>query len=309
MKSQVEKIRDRVKYLVEQKSIDGGKKAILKKRIFQLLANEKELKKIKRFADGEIMKLLKERSAGDVLLTKAIEKAFASVEKHSEKIEKGGKDIVASVADVESAIRGLKLPEEVHEVTIKNPSDFPVAESVSVSNLGGVQNELKEIKESSLRQEKEAGEDKVLFFEMLKECIKAIGVLLSKITFKVQPTALHYDTPQKVIIYDPISKRAITAKDIGGKNTGQAFSTVVVDTESVTTAIEAQLTNYKVSDVDDAGTTKYYGFLRANGYWYILQENTAVAPKTYRYTSGLSGYTTSWTGRTGLTYGYFDATF
>jgi hypothetical protein len=64
---------------------------------------------------------------------------------------------------------------------------------------------------------------------------------------------------------------------------------------------------FNVSDTDDAGDTKYYGFLRANGNWYIMREVTSA--KTFRYCQGESGYTTAWTGRAGLTFDYFDVVF
>lgn len=60
---------------------------------------------------------------------------------------------------------------------------------------------------------------------------------------------------------------------------------------------------YKISDIDDAADPKYYGFITADGHWYILEENTAA--KTYRYAAGTSEYTTAWTGRAGLTYYYY----
>lgn len=159
--------------------------------------------------------------------------------------------------------------------------------------------------------QKSSEEDKVFFFELLKQGIKAIGLLFSRIVVKVQPTAEHYQIPQKVVIYDPYTKKTLSAKDFHGSapSGAQAFSTVVVDTASMVSALEAGLAQYRVSDVDDASSVKYYGFVRANGYWYILKEDTSVAPKTYRYVQGLSNYTSQWTDRASLTYGYFNDIF
>lgn len=66
---------------------------------------------------------------------------------------------------------------------------------------------------------------------------------------------------------------------------------------------------YEISDVDDASTTKYYGFLKTDGQFYILQEDTAASPKTYRYYRGDDSYTTVWTNRATQTYRYYDNVF
>jgi len=65
--------------------------------------------------------------------------------------------------------------------------------------------------------------------------------------------------------------------------------------------------HYNISDTDDAGDPAYFGFLRANGNWYILRQE--VADKHYRYVQGESGYATAWTGRAALSYDYFDVVF
>jgi hypothetical protein len=59
---------------------------------------------------------------------------------------------------------------------------------------------------------------------------------------------------------------------------------------------------YMPSDKDEASTTKYYGFMNKEGYWYIMQDTTT----TDRYIKGTSGYATAWTNRASLTYGYFS---
>ncbi len=63
---------------------------------------------------------------------------------------------------------------------------------------------------------------------------------------------------------------------------------------------------YTITEVDDAGTTSYYGFVHKTGAWYITKEDSAGA---YRYAKGPSAFSTSWTGRTLLSYDYFDAVF
>jgi hypothetical protein len=66
-----------------------------------------------------------------------------------------------------------------------------------------------------------------------------------------------------------------------------------------------QIDSYVISDLDEAGATKYYGFLDASGNWYILQLTTTAA----RYIKGATDYATNWTNRAGLTYDYYNVIF
>lgn len=65
---------------------------------------------------------------------------------------------------------------------------------------------------------------------------------------------------------------------------------------------------FKVSDIDDIETTtgyNYYGYLKNSGAWYILRED--LDNKAYRYATGTSDYTTSWTNRkTTVSYDYLS---
>lgn len=62
---------------------------------------------------------------------------------------------------------------------------------------------------------------------------------------------------------------------------------------------------YKISQLDDS-TPSYYGFIRKDGAWFIMKEESNG---DYRYTKGASSFSTNWTDRASLTYGYFDAIF
>jgi len=67
------------------------------------------------------------------------------------------------------------------------------------------------------------------------------------------------------------------------------------------------LTNYKLSDVDDDASPNYYGYIRADGAWYIMKETISAGADTYRYVSGTSGY--NWANRASETYVTFDSAF
>jgi len=62
---------------------------------------------------------------------------------------------------------------------------------------------------------------------------------------------------------------------------------------------------YKITDIDDAGSPKYFGFTDKDGNWFIMSLTTTEA----RYARSTSGYATNWTGRAGLTYDYFYNAF
>lgn len=60
------------------------------------------------------------------------------------------------------------------------------------------------------------------------------------------------------------------------------------------------------SDTDEAGTPQYYGFLAADGSWYIQRVDVNSSS---RYSKGTGSYTTAWTGRAALSYDYYDVIF
>jgi len=66
--------------------------------------------------------------------------------------------------------------------------------------------------------------------------------------------------------------------------------------------LQAQLAEYKITDIDDTG---YYGYLKADGGWYIMSGIAGA----YRYIKGTTDYTTAWSGRAGLQYDYFNLIF
>ena len=69
--------------------------------------------------------------------------------------------------------------------------------------------------------------------------------------------------------------------------------------------LTGKIYDYQIADEDSATTTKYFGFLKPSGKWYILQQVIGTT-NTYRYANGASAYATSWTGRAGLAYGYIN---
>lgn len=62
---------------------------------------------------------------------------------------------------------------------------------------------------------------------------------------------------------------------------------------------------YKITEVDDSSPA-FYGFVRKDGAWFIMKEDSAGA---YRYFKGASSFSTNWTSRASLAYDYFDNIF
>ena len=62
--------------------------------------------------------------------------------------------------------------------------------------------------------------------------------------------------------------------------------------------------NMMISDKDESGTVKYYGYLSKGGKWLILKWDTNA--DTFRYATGESDYETNWADRTMLNYKYYN---
>lgn len=71
--------------------------------------------------------------------------------------------------------------------------------------------------------------------------------------------------------------------------------------------IALQLQHYKPCDMDTSGATKYFGFMRNTGQFYILR--MANSDSELRYYAADSGYTTAWTNRASHTYDLFGNVF
>ncbi len=74
--------------------------------------------------------------------------------------------------------------------------------------------------------------------------------------------------------------------------------------QAVSNTLDDPLAKYKASDMDEASIS-YYGFLDADGNWYIMK----ITNTTIRYAKGSSNYADNWNGRATLTYNYFSEVF
>jgi len=61
--------------------------------------------------------------------------------------------------------------------------------------------------------------------------------------------------------------------------------------------------DFVATDWDEDNDTKYWGFVDHRGTWLIMEEITSSG--SARFASGKDNYPTNWTGRAGLSYGYY----
>lgn len=63
---------------------------------------------------------------------------------------------------------------------------------------------------------------------------------------------------------------------------------------------------YEVAEIDETTADTYYGFTHTDGSWYITKEDSTGS---YRYVRGTTDFSTNWTGRTSLSYDYYNTVF
>ena len=72
--------------------------------------------------------------------------------------------------------------------------------------------------------------------------------------------------------------------------------------------ISIALAEYAISDTDEGGDPEYFGFVAADGSWYIMAITGAVS-ENIRYAKGDSNYDDAWDLRATHAYGRFDNVF
>lgn len=77
------------------------------------------------------------------------------------------------------------------------------------------------------------------------------------------------------------------------------------DGNKIDPAIKAPTDAYGICEVDSTGPY-YYGYVNKVGQWYIVREGD---DGTFRYSKGDSDFSTVWTGRVALSYGYYNTAF
>jgi len=196
-------------------------------------------------------------------------------------VAESGSKLAATLENVEAAIVGAvaAIPPAPGEVAVTNQPDVatPVRES--------------------------AGSIVAAIVAAAKAVVEVMGAISARV-FTVRKDAGDFMIPQAVVLLDPETGRYLPLSEVLKARAPKV--SVYASSAPVVEAVRASLADYKVSDVDEAGNPKYYGFIRADGGWYVMQNTGGT---TFRYAAGGSGYAAAWTGRAALSYGYFDSIF
>ena len=217
-------------------------------------------------------------------------------------------------------IRGFKFPTSI------NVDNFPVAskqlpypKEIKVNNFPKQKEYPKNIRVSNqpTKEIKALGKDLQTVVEAVKalKLSPTIKVASPKAERLVVPPANVSVTQQEIDYEKLASLMPAPAKEIDYKKLSEAIAKEIA--ASIVTVgggggkrkegLDDLTRSYNVADKDTDGTTKYYGFTGRAGDWYILRENTTT--DEYRYVKGSSSYSTNWTGRAGLTFGYYHEIF
>ena len=188
-----------------------------------------------------------------------------------------------NLSPVVQAIRDIPEPK-------KFPEEFKVKNQIALDRV----EDLLSKAVRALEKAPETKNDQLLITEL-----RSLFLSLTEAVSDVKTTSVRVSNAGEFPVTFPIP----SFRDVNG-NTAQAK--LSADGYVITIdASQTALGGYKISDVDDTSSTKYYGYIAIDGNWYILKE----ASNTYRYAKGSSTYSTNWTNRVGLTYDYYNEIF
>lgn len=109
------------------------------------------------------------------------------------------------------------------------------------------------------------------------------------------------------LILGVFNKRSSIAPFFG--NLGDGGGAVTIKDQSgndITPAQNSPTDGYNITQIDDATSTSYFGFINKNGQWFIMKE---ADDNSYRYVKGDNDFSGNWERRKNLTYDYFDKVF
>lgn len=228
-------------------------------------------------------------------------------------------EVINKLDDVSSRVSAIEIPSEVSVSNFPEPEpypefpdfpDFPTEMKVEVTNFPA--QVFPKVQKVEVLNQVEIPETKIEFPEVQKVEVLNFPAQ-EKIEFPAQKEVIFPEVQKSVLvdsdgreidfekISEKLGKSLASAPQFVGA--GGGISTGVAK-ESTLQTLQDPLLKYKVSDLDE-GATSYYGFLDLTGGWYIMELTSTTA----RYIKGTSGYSTAWSNRIGLNYGYYNAIF
>ena len=194
------------------------------------------------------------------------------------------------------------------QIEVSNIEDVVKQLEKLSSNLGSAikENSYKPLKEITVKNIEDArgGTVKVTNLNELKSYLDNVA----KIIIKNKPII---NVEKQDITFPKLPRDAIPVRLSDGKSFYKALETVSQGVATIAGETDP-LVGYQPSDIDDSGSTKYYGFVKKDGRWYIMRQSSSGA---FRYAKGAplaaggGVYSDAWTDRTHLTYSYFYEVF
>lgn len=222
--------------------------------------------------------------------------------------------IIELTQKTQELIDGYKPP--VDEVTVKNSLTVNTEKEVEITNLellkewlndlGGIvktaiaDNSYKPVTNITVDNIKEALPTS-LDINNLDDIKKYFDTLALAIKDN-QPIV---NLTQKEVTFPTSPKQAIAVRLSDGKSFYNAITTAI----SAATPEVDPLVGYQICERDDTTSTKYYGYAKASGAWYILKESSAGS---YRYKKGSkydTDFASNWAIRDTLDYAYIYEVF
>ena len=149
------------------------------------------------------------------------------------------------------------------------------------------------------------------------EALQALetAIMVSTPSFDIKPLVDAQKATEQAVrdIVIPKPPNFISSfRDSAGKSTSVELKTdgsIPVTIISGGSSYSKPTDEYDLIQDDDTSSAsyEYYGFMKADGGWYI--KRVTLATNLREYVKGTSGYTTAWTGRAGQSYADYGVTF
>lgn len=189
-------------------------------------------------------------------------------------------DIIKEVRSIIESIKGIELKTEVKTEKIDTSKIELLLEKISQKNISLPDFEFKDINGN----------------KYLKVYVDRTGSGLNTVhLFNVRGNTINPASEETL--------SEIEANQTNGTQKTLVLNGIGTQVNPATEEKQDPTAPYAISDLDESGTTKYYGFLKDDGGWYIM----SVTGTAVRYVKGASGY--SFASPSSLTYDTFSNTF
>lgn len=227
------------------------------------------------------------------------------------------KNIVDLTTRIDTQIKSYVAPKE--EVSVSGKVEVNTEKAVEITNLETLSSALKEFSTDITKAINKNAPEKVESVSIKN----AKDIRVEEVSLKQYKDfeKLFTSFVKTIIENKPIVN--VEKQDIqwpkGAKNAipvqlsdGKSFYRAIFNAVSAATGETDPLVGYQPSDIEES-TTSYFGFVKANGFWYIMRQSSTGA---YRYVRGGPDdenggglYSDAWADRANLTYDYFYKVF